>query len=405
LILNAQNSKEEYDKAVDYCACKIAYVYSADYATKNPNSDEKKSFDEVISKQLKDCDKQNISISDLEKLLKENNFNSFSEILLPEVKKAKNSYPNNSNKEEAINNILISFKLSLDKIDIKGELGNDLDDKIQNFKNQNNTVEENKSVGTTDPISTKKNNYSDRMINENRGTAEKSFFPNWLLFVLILICSALLVLNNYFKSKNLKDSIKRHREEIEELKKNRVSLYLFEENTKKNLSFKKDIDQNIIDLNFAIQKLQKDNSYNQTFQQKEISQTPPRPKNIASHPKEILKTNDITENNKKEIKKVMYGKTPISDKTFNALDISEDKEGKFYKFIMFDYDQAEFEFFNTDNSAKRAVNSPDSFLYPVCEEFESLNQNAKKIITKKPGIVTKQDDKWIVKEKALIAYE
>jgi hypothetical protein len=389
LTLNAQNSKEEYDKAVNYCACKIAYAYTEDFASKNPTLDEKKSFDEVISIQLNDCDKKNVSSSKLEKLLKENKFNGFSKTLIPDAEKAKSSYSDNFNKEEAINNILTSFKLSFDKIDIKDELGNDLNNKLQSFVNENNVAPENESTITTQPNLTNETNHSNREINdEGVETAESSFFPNWLLFTIIFLASVLLFLSNYLKIKTLKESAKRHRDEIEDLK-NKKSIFNQSNNKNQNNSrFERDVYQKISDLNIAIERLQNTNTNSSTPSENRTNQ---------------VKT--IQRTNQKEIQKFVYAKTPISDKVFNALDVTEDKDGKFYKFLIKENNLAKFEFFNTENSAIRAVNAPDSFLYPACEETEPLNQNAKKIITNKPGLAIKQDDKWIVKEKAQITYE
>jgi hypothetical protein len=388
LTLNAHNSKEEFEKAVDYCACKIAYAYTEDFATKNPSSDEKKSFEKVISKQLNDCDKIKVSSSELEKLLKENNFKGFSKTLIPDAEKAKNSDSDNFNKEEAINNILTSFKLSFDKIDIKDELGNDLNNKLQSFVNENNIAPENESTITTQPNLTNETNYSDRVINEeNAETAENSFFPNWLLFVLILLASIILFIYNYLSNKKLNERIDR-RLSKSEYEQTKISFNQSNNSNKHNSRFERDINQKISDLNIAMERLQNNNTVSSTSSEQKTSQV----KNIP-----------LT--NQKETQKFVYAKTPISDKVFNAFDVTENKEDKFYKFLLKDNNQAEFQFFNTENSAIRAVNAPDSFLYPACEETEPLNQNAKKIITNKPGLAIKQDDKWIVKEKAQITYE
>lgn len=389
LTLNAQNSKEEYDKAVDYCACKIAYAYTEDFADKNPNLDEKRSFEDVISKQLNDCEKNNVSSSELEKLLKENKFNGFSKTLIPDVENAKNSFSDSFNKEEAINSILNTFKLSFDKIDIKSELSNGLNNKLQSFEDQEDIVIENESVIPQETTFINESNHSNREINqEGFETAESSFFPNWLLFAIIFLASVLLFLSNYLKIKKLKESAKRHRDEIEDLK-NKKNIFNQSNNKNQNNSrFERDVYQKISDLNIAMERLQNSSTISSSSSVHKTNQV----KNIQS-------------TKAKEIQRFVYAKTPISDKVFNASDITENKDGKFYKFLIKDNNQAEFEFFNTENSAIRAVNAPDSFLYPACEETEPLNQNAKKIITNKPGIAIKQDDKWIVKEKAQITYE
>lgn len=125
----------------------------------------------------------------------------------------------------------------------------------------------------------------------------------------------------------------------------------------------------------------------------------------ASSTHKTRQVKNILQPKPKETQKFVFAKTPIEDKVFNAFDVTDDKDGKFYKFLLKENNLAEFEFFNSGNSAKRALNAPDSFLYTACEETEPLNQNANKIITIKPGIAIKQENKWIVKEKAQITYE
>ena len=387
LTLNAQNSKEEFEKAVDYCACKIAYAYTEDFASKNPSLDEKKSFDEVISKQLNECDKNNVSSSVLEKLLKENNFSGFSKTLIPDVKKAKNSYSDNFNKEEAINNILISFKLSFDKIDIKSELSNGLNNKLQSFTSNENAVGKEKTITNVNSNYTEEINRLEQLIKSKKEEKSDSFIPNWLLLGLLLLSSIILFIYNYVNNKKLNERIDR-RLSKSEYDQTKISSNQSSNRNANNSRFERDINQKILDLNIAVERLQNT---------KTISTSPSVQKTIY--------TKNIPQSIQKEIQRFVYAKTPISDKVFNASDVTENKDGKFYKFLITDNNLAEFEFFNTENSAIRAVNAPDSFLYPACEETEPLNQNAKRIITNKPGIAIKQDDKWIVKEKAQITYE
>jgi len=384
--INAQ-SKEEFDKSVDYCACKIAYAYTQDFAKKNPNKDERKSFNEVIKEKIENCDKNTLSVADLSKLLKENNFKGFSNTLIPEAQDAKEKFTDNLTKTEAIEIIIGSFISSFEKMNIKDGLKKDLKNKLDSFNDNQKT--ENKTIVASKTISNDEINPSGNLINSKKEVKSNSFIPNWLLLVLVLL-SILLFLYNYLSNKGLKDSIKRHRDEIEKLKIAKSPFNQSNHQNNNNSQFEQTINRNISDINDAIRKLQKENSNNQISQQNRTSQT----------------TTHTRKNSQKEIQNFLYAKTPIDEKTFNASDVSEEKDGKFYKFtIGNDKNKAEFEFFNTENSAKRAVNSPDVFLYPVCEEIESLNQNAKKIITNKKGVVIKQDDKWIVKEKAQISYE
>ena len=387
LTLNAQSSKEEYEKSVDYCACKIAYAYTEDFAFKNPNLDEKRSFEDVISTQLNDCDKKNISTSQLEILLKQNNFNGFSKILIPDTEKAKSSYSGNFNKEQAINSILTSFNPSLDKIDIKSELSDGLNNKLQSFTTIDNAAEKKKPITKVNSNYTEEINRLEQLIISKKEEKFDSFIPNWLLLGLLLSSFIILFIYNYVNNKKLNERIDR-RLSKSEYEQTKISSNQSSNRNVNNSRFERDINQKILDLNIAIERLQNTKTFSTTPSSQKTSPIKKTPQSIQ-----------------KEIQKFVYAKTPISDKVFNASDVTENKDGKFYKFLIKDNNQAEFEFYNTENSAIRAVNAPDSFLYPACEETEPLNQNAKRIITNKPGIVIKRDDKWIVKEKAQITYE
>jgi hypothetical protein len=407
LTLNAQNSKEEYDNAVDYCACKIAYAYTNQYISngksesynQNEFNKEKKSFESTIKNKLESCKTgEHIAFDNLKTLLSNNNFSGFVTKLEGAVEESKKVNIDSIDKQQAIHNILNSFydnedfskivlKYSAVK-ELKSSLETDLNNTLNSFKEQT-SIENNKTIKTADTTSTNEDNRSNREITEDGGVrAQSSFFPNWLLFTIIFLASIVLFLSNHLKIVKLKESAKRHRDEIEDLKK-KISIFNQSNNKNQNNSrFERDVYQKISDLNIAIERLQNSNNTSSTSSVQKTNQV-----------------KSIPTTKPKEIQKFVYAKTPISDKVFNASDVTENKDGKFYKFLIEDNNQAEFEFFNTENSAIRAVNAPDSFLYPACEETEPLNQNAKKIITNKPGIAIKIDDKWIVKEKAQITYE
>ena len=54
-----------------------------------------------------------------------------------------------------------------------------------------------------------------------------------------------------------------------------------------------------------------------------------------------------------------------------------------------------------------ALNSPDSSILPVCFEENGFNQQAKRIITVKPGTARLNGDQWQVRDedKLIIRYE
>jgi len=389
-LANAQGSKEDFEKAVDYCACKIAYAYTNQYAEKNSNSVEGKSFEETIKPKIENCEINDpISNSELSELLSENNFGTFSKEFIPVINLVQDAFQDALTQKEVINVIVdgfynnSDFKTIITTYTDIGSLENDLKKELNNSLNSFN-VKVIQSTNLKNSTGTEWKSEINRL--ENSINNEKPFLPNWLSTSLILsafifsLFSLYLLMNDYKR-------LDRHRDELERLKSNNFNS-INSRNTN-NSQFERTTNRKILDLNDAIGKLQKENSNTQVSQQNQISQT-----------------KHIHQSSQKEIQNFVYAKTPIDEKTFNAFDVSEEKEGKFYKFIITNNkNQAKFEFFNTENSAKRAVNSPDNFLYLVCDEIEPLNQNAKKIITKKAGIAIKQDGKWIVTEKAKITYE
>ena len=407
LSLNAQNSKEEYDKAVDYCACKIAYAYTNQYISngkaesynQNEFNKEKKAFESIIKQKLENCKiEDDITFDKLKTLLSKNNFSGLAGKLESAVKESKKVNINNINKQQAIDNILNGFYSNEDfsKIvlkysavkELKSSLETDLNTTLNSFEEQTSS-ENNETINTAESITTNEINHSNSNINRiDNNQSESTIFPNWLLFVLILLAFIFLFFYNYRNNRKLNSRIDK-RLRTSEYEQNKVSPNQFNNQSKNNTRFERDINQRIIDIEESIRNIQKENHLYQTTQQ----------------PKQIVQVKNIPQTNPKETQKFVFAKTPINDKVFNALDVTEDKDGKFYKFILKENNLAEFEFFNTENSAKRALNAPDSFLYPACEETEPLNQNANKIITIKPGIAIKQENKWIVKEKAQITYE
>ncbi len=404
LTLNAQSSKEEYDKAVDYCACKIAYAYTNQYISngraesysQNEFNKEKKAFESIIKDNLEHCKIEgHIGFDDLNTLLSDNNFKGFADKLKGAVEKSKKVNIDSIDKEQAIKNILNSFydnedfsqivlKYSAVK-ELKSSLKTYLNNTLNSFKEQT-SFENNKSINTAESITINEINHSSSNINkEDTNRSGGSLFPNWLLFVLILLAFIILFIYNYLINRKLNERIDGLISNIEN-EQNKISSNQFSKTN--NSSFESGINKKILELNNAIKLLQKT---------KKVSE--------AANTKKTSSKKNKSQSSPKENQIFLYAKTPISDKVFNASDITESKDGKFYKFLVKDNNLAEFEFFNTENSAKRALNAPDSFLYPACEESEPLNQNANRIITIKPGIALKQEGKWIVKEKAHITYE
>ena len=151
-LLNAQGTQEDFDKAVDYCACKISYAYTSQYANGNSSTNaEKKSFAEKIKPEIINCSLSN-SIDDrkLKNLLAKNNFPTFSNQISPISNNVKQLFKTTLNQQDAINVILNGFynnevlkktiQAFTDINDLKGILKNDLKGALNTFTKVKNPV-------------------------------------------------------------------------------------------------------------------------------------------------------------------------------------------------------------------------------------------------------------------------
>lgn len=80
-------------------------------------------------------------------------------------------------------------------------------------------------------------------------------------------------------------------------------------------------------------------------------------------------------------------------------------ENSLYKITLIDDNNATFEFINQTKSIKYSLDIPHDILFPVCEQIEAFNQEAKAIITQTVGKLIKENDYWKVIEKAKIKYD
>lgn len=77
----------------------------------------------------------------------------------------------------------------------------------------------------------------------------------------------------------------------------------------------------------------------------------------------------------------------------------------YYRFeLERDETKAKFWFLDNPNTIQSAVIYPETYINPVCD-YEGFNSNAKKIVTKQPGIAIKEGDIWKVCIKAKIRFE
>jgi hypothetical protein len=101
--------------------------------------------------------------------------------------------------------------------------------------------------------------------------------------------------------------------------------------------------------------------------------------------------------------------TPNSDGSFNESSASPAyKEGAtIYRFTKIGHNKAKFQIDEKDASAKLALQFPDKNIDPVCEAVNAFNPKATQIKTVEPGEAELQNGKWIVEKnkKAKIKYE
>ncbi|MCB0537424.1 MAG: hypothetical protein KDE33_07830 [Bacteroidetes bacterium] len=400
LIAKSQNEKD-FERAVDFCACKIAFAYTNQYSVKNPSSKEKISFEKNIKPKIENCDTNSaLKYSDIINLLEQNNYQGFANKLLPVVNQAIASYQKTFSKEKAVNTILDEFYNNptfetvittySDISKIKKELEAGLNSILADFPD--NPIQQNTQIINDDL----NDNFNaevkrlEKLINNNK---KNPFSLNWLSLVLIIIISALMFIYFKLKMEDIKKRLDRHREAISSLESKGTSNQSNFRTTTNYNQFEKSISRSISDMNDSISKLQNDVSI--------LSQD----KIVKTETKGIQQTAKIQEKKRE----VLFAPAPNNNGTFNASVVtsSENQSSSFYQFTLLDGfpQKAEFEFINSERAIKDALSSYELILKPVCKFNNALNQNAKRINTSKVGIVERQNDKWVVIDKAEITYE
>ncbi len=382
-----QITADDYDKLIDYCACKIAYTYTKNYAAANKEKTEARSFNDSINLKLKSFDLNSV---ELDSLLSRNNFAKYNASLKKRIETTKSeillSYTIEENKEQIQSNLFNYNKESdfsvffsntpNELISLKEDIENSINKKLEPFIISTPQKEEKK-----EEIEDKNGEQSP--VVKNRIKWEYFLAIPILLFLFyILFKQQILKLNNKIDTKVSKD----HFEEFETYK-DRIDINnqdLF----KKIDTLKKDLDHKISDLSDAIALLQtKDSSNGHT--------------NEVSSPKIIpQKEESQTELNN------YYAPRPNKDGEFLETSFSKtNKDSKYYIITLVDDRNAEFTFLSSEDTVLEATNSPERYIDLACNAINPLNQHAQKIITDTPGTAIKKDNKWVVETKAKIRYE
>lgn len=82
------------------------------------------------------------------------------------------------------------------------------------------------------------------------------------------------------------------------------------------------------------------------------------------------------------------------------------RENTVYKFIMQPGgNEARFELHTTGASISEIIKVVESYIKPACDEENLPSSGTRNIVTRKQGIAILENEKWIIKDKAIIRYE
>ena len=103
----------------------------------------------------------------------------------------------------------------------------------------------------------------------------------------------------------------------------------------------------------------------------------------------------------------LYFSTPNKDGSFSSNGKSDlFKHGaSFYKFTLINENTAHFQFVEDRPTVEMALNSPNTYIEPACNDQNTYFMGSKSFITTQKGTATLQGDKWLITQKALIKYE
>jgi hypothetical protein len=104
--------------------------------------------------------------------------------------------------------------------------------------------------------------------------------------------------------------------------------------------------------------------------------------------------------------KTFFLSAPQKDGTFNISSESSTfrDDASMYRFDEYEQNNATFIVADKREAIQRLIASAETCILPVCVEKNAYDQNATSIVTDKPGIAVRENDKWRVTTKAEIRY-
>jgi hypothetical protein len=412
--------QNEFDKAIDYCNCKLTSAYLTRYTSAMPaDKTEKKSFEEIKDKFGKCEVGSSIEYSALSDLLDNNNFKysntNFSKI----IDGVKSSYSDNLDKDAAVNKIISgifenktidgAIKKYINADEIKPQLSKDI---AAYFEGKFKSKEEVTNPKTDEGGKNTKNEELSNQIRDEVNSRMEELKPNpwsinYLSLILLIVGLVITLIIFMVKSSRLEDKLdalqqsrEGQRKEINDMKRTVDNIGnsgggKTVSNLKNN--WQSEIEDKISETNKAVSRL----DVSLSMLRGDIEKGGNSGNNFSNQ------TRVVEQQPKTEI---LYASIPSRDGFFNENAVSNaiNPTASFYKLTITDTlgQKAKFEFLGNDERAvKDATNAPERILRPACKINNALNQNAKRIKTISQGTVIKQNGKWIIDTLAEIEYE
>lgn len=412
--------QNEFDKAIDYCNCKLTSAYLTRYTSAMPaDKTEKKSFEEIKDKFGKCEVASSIEYSALSDLLNNNNFKysntNFSKI----IEGVKSSYSDNLDKDAAVNKIISgifenktidgAIKKYINADEIKPQLSKDI---AAYFEGKFKSKEEVTNPRTDEGGKNTKNEELSNQIRDEVNSRMEELKPNpWsinylslILLIVGLVITLIIFMVKSSRLENKLDALQQSREgqrkEINDMKRTVDNISnsgggKTVSNLKNN--WQSEIEDKISETNKAVSRL----DVSLSMLRGDIEKGGNSGNNFSNQ------TRVVEQQPKTEI---LYASIPSRDGFFNENAVSNaiNPTASFYKLTITDTlgQKAKFEFLGNDERAvKDATNAPERILRPACKINNALNQNAKRIKTISQGTVIKQNGKWIIDTLAEIEYE
>lgn len=380
----------------DYISARITQSYIEFHLKENPNSKSEISKYKIFKKIFDNNSLKNpVKYDELNNTLTENQFKETASKITSKINSVNLSPSSNADKEIIADYILNSLLASLDlaaqdkikKIpnlinDLKEELKNDLSEKLKKVDstaNINSTTQKPEIIG----------------IDKGNAEEETLEISNTLLLVLVFISLVLNFVFFFVLNQRIKNNEKSSSNQIEFYKKE------LEVITKKSIGSSTKTEMNRSEFEKYLGNSEKFGDFYTKLAALESNLL-----NLNSEPT-IVKSvsNETTNFSGSNNEEIFYMTKPVGN-TFPVSSKSTSYNDTVYKFyISSNKNQAEYEVHTLGAPVKEIIKRSESYLIPGCDEENSSSESTQRIVTKIKGQVQLEDDKWIIKSKALIRYE